>query len=761
MSRASRSKADPTATVVGAGVAGLTAAHALAERGFTVFVVESVSEDGKDVETRDVRVGGVASSHASQITPLFAFDSGRLGRQPRTGGPRLGFRQVPRHFRHVRDMLRAIPIDGKESGRTLADTLTRVRVRTLGDPLLPFLLPEGVYAGVRDGSSSGISSVTPSRKDLLVYSCRLLRYMSTSAERRRAECEDISFAEYVRGYNSRESRVPLVYEERFIKALDRMPRGLAVLDPAHIDARTGLNLVEQLVFGLFDTPPGVDVLRGPTGESWFLPWQRHLIRLGVTFHHATLDELSLEDGHLRAHFTKRGRPWRGSAARMVSDADYLVLAVDAVAAERLVRDLPDIGVPAGLRGYTTIASPDPADREGMDRARDPLRQSPLDPADRLQGGIGLQFYFQRDIDRLHGLNYISGSPWSLVTFMEPHAPERRGSSRRDGLRIALRVEICAWNTPGLAGHAPASRSARHDIAIEAWRQIKQAAGAAGGDVPDPLSYSIDRSVRFANARRGHDAADRNAADGDGIPVVNQTPYLMPVVSDWDARPGADPWDPKGIGAARSFGSKVGGIWQADHGGYLVHWNRLVFSGVYTRTFNRLTTMESACESARHAVNAILDHRWSARVARRRTSKKVRAGTGEAAAPEYCLIWNPERSVLHDRPPKMAQDLERMLSLAKSVDRQAFGLGRPHCWETLFFDRYLAMLAKGGGTDPTEAFGDFVKLYYSKLQGLAGRAADGRTDWATTLSDTLKALTDLRGILAGLDNLVRPTRGQGT
>jgi hypothetical protein len=607
-----------------------------------------------------------------------------------------------------------------------------------------------------------MSSAMPSRKDLLVYSCRLLRYMSTSSERRRAECEDISFADYVRGHNSRESRVPLVYEERFVKALDRMPRGLAVLDPAHIDARTALNLVEQLVFGLLDAPSGVDVLAGPTSESWFLPWQQHLLRLGVTFHHATLDRLSLEKGHLHAHFTKQGRAWRGLSARMVSDADYLVLAVDAVSAERLVRDLPDVGVPAGLRGYTTTAPADPRARHGMERRRDPLRQSPLDPADRLQGGVGLQFYFRHDIERLHGLTYISGSPWSLITFMEPQAPEGRGSSRRDDFRFALRVEICAWNVPGLAGHAPASRSTRHDIAIEAWRQIKEAAGVADGGVADPVWYSIDRNVRFANARQGRRAAAGNGVDGDGIPVANETPYLMPVVRDWDARPGADPWDPKGTGAARAFGSKLDGVWQADHGGYLVHWNRLVFAGAYTRTFTRLTTMESACESARHAVNAILDHGWSRRVAQRHSQGKLRADkSGEARAPDYCLVWNPERSALHDRPTKMAQDLDRMLSLAKSVDRQAFGLGRPHCWETLLFDRYLAMLARGSGTDPTDAFGDFIKSYYSKLQGLTGRAANGRADWTTTLTDTLKALTDLRGVLAALDDLVRPTPGRST
>ena len=49
------------------------------------------------------------------------------------------------------------------------------------------------------------------------------------------------------------------------------------------------------------------------------------------------------------------------------------------------------------------------------------------------------------------------------------------------------------------------------------------------------------------------------------------------------------------------------VWQARHGGYQVHHNSLVFAGTWTKTFTRMTTMEAACESARHAVNAILDH----------------------------------------------------------------------------------------------------------------------------------------------------------
>ena len=49
------------------------------------------------------------------------------------------------------------------------------------------------------------------------------------------------------------------------------------------------------------------------------------------------------------------------------------------------------------------------------------------------------------------------------------------------------------------------------------------------------------------------------------------------------------------------------VWQARHGGYQVHNNSVVFAGTWTKTFTRMTSMEAACESGRHAVNAILDH----------------------------------------------------------------------------------------------------------------------------------------------------------
>lgn len=122
-------------------------------------------------------------------------------------------------------------------------------------------------------------------------------------------------------------------------------------------------------------------------------------------------------------------------------------------------------------------------------------------------------------------------------------------------------------------------------------------------MPRPVWYALDRGLIMESGPGQAGRAVRNA-----------TPYLVPIVGDWDNRPSSDPWNPHGT----SWSSVPPedwwledlwrrNVWQARHGGYQVHNNAVVFAGTWNKTFTRLTSMEAACESGRHAVNAILDH----------------------------------------------------------------------------------------------------------------------------------------------------------
>src|ERR671915_1777358 len=87
--------------VLGGGVAGMSAAHELSERGFEVTVLE----------TRDA-AGGKARS--------FPFPGSAQGGRPPLPGEH-GFRFFPGFYRHLPDTMRRIPYG--ERGRTVVDNL--------------------------------------------------------------------------------------------------------------------------------------------------------------------------------------------------------------------------------------------------------------------------------------------------------------------------------------------------------------------------------------------------------------------------------------------------------------------------------------------------------------------------------------------------------------------------------------------------------------------------------------------------------------
>ena len=172
-------------------------------------------------------------------------------------------------------------------------------------------------------------------------------------------------------------------------------------------------------------------------------------------------------------------------------------------------------------------------------------------------------------------------------------------------------------------------------------------------------------------------------DRDGLKNVvvrNSTPYLVPIVADWRNRPGPSPFDPNVPDATRPEPPEPG-VWQALHGGYPVHWGTLLYAGIYLKTFTRMTTMESANESARHAVNAILDHfnaHHGATVAPPNPSPyrhpdPFALEADEVPAPylgDYCGIWNIERyeTASYDG--------------LKAIDQILFDLGLPHLFDLL-------------------------------------------------------------------------------
>jgi hypothetical protein len=143
--------------------------------------------------------------------------------------------------------------------------------------------------------------------------------------------------------------------------------------------------------------------------------------------------------------------------------------------------------------------------------------------------------------------------------------------------------------------------------------------------------------------------------------ANRSPYLIPIVDDWNNRPCDVLFDPgEGLASPIPDPDDPARLWWAPWGGYRVHWDEWLFAGTYMRHFTRMTTMEAANESGRHAVNALLDHvdkpdpvtlpaDFSPRRRYSTAGNPLEPHTAYVPTPlgDYCHIWDMENYELAD------------------------------------------------------------------------------------------------------------------
>src|SRR5258706_6594933 len=251
----------PSVIVIGGGVAGLTAAHELAERGFTVDVYESRPAWGGKARSQPVR--GTATN----------------GRQDLPGEH--GFRFYPRFYKHVIDTMSRIPIaDGSghvvdrlrgttESAIALVDEATWFRFsrRKLSKP---YEIVEALDLFFRE------LDFDPA--DIALFTAKFLQFFTSGDARRLGEYEHISWWQFLEGD---------LYSQKFQRQLRAVPRTMVAMDPQRGSARTLGSISMQLVLDYASTGVTNDrTMGGPSTEMWFEPWIAHLSTLGVRLHEA-------------------------------------------------------------------------------------------------------------------------------------------------------------------------------------------------------------------------------------------------------------------------------------------------------------------------------------------------------------------------------------------------------------------------------------------------------------------------------------------
>ncbi len=178
--------------------------------------------------------------------------------------------------------------------------------------------------------------------------------------------------------------------------------------------------------------------------------------------------------------------------------------------------------------------------------------------------VGIQYFLRRPTPIAKGHVAYLGSPWALTSISQAQFWRSDFATRYgDGsAHDCLSVDISDWDTPGILFGRTAKECTREEIAKETWAQMAVCLSDSGDtlDENDVVSWFIDPGLHWGT---------------EGI--TNDTPLLVNTVGSRENRPDARTAIPN-----------------------------LFLSGDYVRTDIDLATMESANESARAAVTALLD-----------------------------------------------------------------------------------------------------------------------------------------------------------
>jgi len=292
----------PSVIVIGGGVAGLTAAHELIERGFAVDVYDARPTWGGKARSQPVRGTGT---------------NGRLDLPGEHG-----FRFYPRFYRHVIDTMSRIP---SPAGGMVVDRLkpTTESAIALVDhtPWFRFFRRAVLRPyDILEALELFFQELDFDQADVALFAAKILQFLTTSDARRLGEYEQMSWWNFLEGDR---------YSLRFQGQLRAVPRTMVAMDPKRGSARTIGTVSMQLIFDYAKAAVNNDrTMGGPTTEMWIAPWTTMLESRGVKLHAGTAIESIEMAGSMIAGIEL--------ADRTVARADYYVLAVPLDAAIAMI-----------------------------------------------------------------------------------------------------------------------------------------------------------------------------------------------------------------------------------------------------------------------------------------------------------------------------------------------------------------------------------------------------------------------------------------
>jgi uncharacterized protein with NAD-binding domain and iron-sulfur cluster len=416
--------------VLGGGVAGLSAAHELVERGFDVEVFEALPIPGG--KARSIPVPG----------------SGTSGHKDLPGEH--GFRFFPRFYAHVTDTMKRIPCG---HDRTVFDNLvdtTRVQLARFDRPPIELISRSPRELGdvrvlLGDLGLLYRGELGLSHDDMAFFASRVWQIVTSCHERRVNEYEKIDWWDFIDA-EARSSAYQKLLGHGITRSLVAAKADLA-------STKTIGDIFVQLLFDIVEPGPSSDrVLNGPTNDVWISPWLEYLVARGVRYHlDSRVTAISCAHGRIQDVTVRRN----DRLQKVVGD--YYVCALP-------VEDFVPLLTPGLLAADPSLVN---------------LRQ--LEQATAWMNGI--QVYLTEDVDLAHGHTIYVDSPWALTSVSQEQfwKDVDLGQYGNGNVKGIISIDISDWNQKGLNGKS-AKDCDLEELTWEVWEQLKRSLNHSGNEV---------------------------------------------------------------------------------------------------------------------------------------------------------------------------------------------------------------------------------------------------------------------------------------
>jgi hypothetical protein len=434
-----------------------------------------------------------------------------------------GYRFFPGFYRHLFDTMKRTPIldaQGRETGRTAFDQLEAVEVVdvALEDQRRPHRVPvrgarslEELRELMRMHLGGELLDLTV--RDLLLFSLRMMQFLTSSAERRRGEYEEQSWWDFLVGKDEN-GNARYHYSAEMADLLRTTPEALVAMGADETDARTQGAVYAQLLTDVMrDGSEANRTLNGPTSEAWLGHWKRYLQRQGVRFFVGELSKLEWHGDELLPIVTRKTHDCGDASLQIILvDPGTLELELNglrtsmaleagvslAEATKRLARQIDedlDLGIAvqmseADLRAGRMRLTPRHTEDDVLLRIRRPA--------------IDLRI-------QLFGLEVPIGPDLSLLSAREPLEDVAVQVLRGSFLVSPRPGEALLWIRSRAAGRYGAEIDGRRvEIEVE-----EEEAPLSTEDIRDRLLVEIADRVRHLQPNRAGETGIRLASEAEG------------------------------------------------------------------------------------------------------------------------------------------------------------------------------------------------------------------------------------------------------